>query len=243
MNVLVTGGSRGIGRAISMRLAEKSAQHIFIVYLENDRAAEKTKRQVEAGGVKCSLIKANLAQAAELDRVFEAITSQTERLDAFIHCAALGSFKPLSQIKPNQWDLTMNVNARAFLHCAQRCVPLMKEGRIVAISSLGSQRVMPNYGAMGPTKSALESIVKYLAVEMAPSGIRVNGVSGGLVRTESVEKFSQSRSLLREVAERTPAKRIGTVEDIADVVAFLVGPMSSWIYGQIIVADGGLSLL
>jgi enoyl-[acyl-carrier protein] reductase III len=240
---LITGGSRGIGRAIALRLATAGAQTIIVNYLQNDAEAEKTCHLIEAQNTRCILAKANLLYPDEIDKLFETVKASVDHLDCLVHCAALGAFKPLHEIKPNQWDLTMNINARGFLLCAQRAAALMKEGNILAISSLGSSRAVPNYGAMGPTKAALESIMRYLAVELAPAGIRVNAVTGGFVETDSIQKFPEADRLIQEAISRTPAKRLGTPEDIAEVVMLLLSPSSRWIYGQTIVADGGLSLL
>lgn len=243
ITALITGGSRGIGRAIALRLAERGAQTVIINYLQNDIEAEKTRKMIDENNSCCVLAKANLLYPEEIDELFEKIKTTVGHLNVFVHCAALGAFKPLSEIKPNQWDLTMNINARAFLLCVQKSVPLMRDGKVVAISSLGSQRVVFNYGAMGPTKAALESVIKYLAVELAPLGIRVNGVLGGFIETESIRKFPNAELLLKEAIARTPGRRLGTPEDIADVVMFLLSDSARWIYGQTIVADGGLSLL
>ena len=243
LTALVTGGSRGIGRAVSLRLAETCAQTVIVSYLQNDAEAEKTSELLKERNTHCILVQANLAYPEEIDRLFELIKAKVEHIDILVHCAALGVFKPLSEIKTNQWDLTMNVNARGFLLCVQKAVPLMREGKIVALSSLGSKQVVPHYGAMGPTKAALESLVRYLAYELAPLGIQVNGVSAGLVQTDSVRKFPESDKYLEEVRLRTPQRRLGSPEDIADVVMFLVSPASRWICGQVIVADGGFSLV
>lgn len=240
---LVTGGSRGIGREVSLRLAQTCAHTIIVNYLQDDASAEEAKRLVEENDSTCILAKANLMFPDEIDRLFETVKSSVDCLDVFVHCAALGAFKPLLQVKPNQWDLTMNVDARGFLLCVQKAVPLMKQGSIVAISSLGSVRTIPNYGAMGPTKAALESIIRYLAVELAPLGIRVNGVTGGFIETDSLAKIPGADDLIREVIEKTPRKRIGTPADIAKVVLFLNSPDADWIIGQTIVVDGGVSLI
>ncbi len=141
---LVTGGSRGIGRAIALRLATAGAQTIFVNYLQNDAEAEKTRQLIEAQNTRCILAKANLLYPNEIDKLFETVKASVDYLDCLIHCAALGAFKPLKEIKPNQWDLTMNINARGFLLCTQKATTLMKEGNIVAISSLGSLRAVPN---------------------------------------------------------------------------------------------------
>jgi enoyl-[acyl-carrier protein] reductase III len=243
LTALVTGGSRGIGRAVSVRLAAQCAETVVVNYLENDIEAERTKKLIEEQGSVCVLVKANLFHVAEVDKLFSTVQQGVGRLDVFVHCAAVTAFKPLKDIRPNQWDLTMNVNARSFLLCAQKCIPLMKEGKIVAISSLGSSRAIANYGALGPTKAALESTVRYLAVELAPSGIQVNAVSGGFVPTDSFRHLASAEKLAEAMLARTPSKRLGTPDDIAGVVLFLLSPSASWICGQTIVVDGGLSLV
>lgn len=241
--VLITGGARGIGRAVALRLAASGAGTIVVNYLSNDAEAEKTCGLIAERGCEAIRIKANLAFPDQIDRLFEEIGQHLERLDLFVHSAALTAMKPTSELKPNQWDLTMNVNARAFLLCAQRCVPLMSEGSIVALSSLGSSRAVPNYGAMGPAKAALEAVVRYLAVEFAPRGIRVNAVSGGPVRSTSMSLFPDAEELMAEVVRRTPAGRLGEPDDIAGVATFLLSPEARWICGQTLIADGGLSLV
>ncbi len=240
---LVTGGSRGIGRAVALRLAESGVKTIIVNYLENNAAAENTRRDVEARGAECVLARANLAQPAEIDRLFQTITGAAPDLGIYVHCAALGAFKPTLTTKSNQWDLTMNVGARSFLLCAQKCIGLMKQGSIIAVSSLGSERVLPHYGAIGVSKAALESTVRYLAVEFAPLGIRVNAVSAGLVRTESIDKMPGAGRVFEEALARTPAGRIAEPEDVADVVVFLTSSAARWIHGQVILADGGYSLV
>ena len=239
---LITGGSRGIGRAIALAIADRGVSRIIVNYLQNDEAAQETKRQIEARGATCFLERANLAFPAEIDALFERIALAVTNIDIFVHSAALGAFKPLREIRPNQWDLSMAINARSFLQCVQRCLPLMTQGKIVAISSLGSHRAVPNYGAVGVSKAALESVIRQLAIELQPHGTQINGVSGGFVATESIRKFPDYDTMMKKVIERTPAGRIGTPEDIADVVALLLSPEARWIHGQVIVADGGFSL-
>lgn len=241
--VLITGGTRGIGRAVALNLADVHNPTLILNYAQDDKSAIKTVDEITALGASCVLVKANLNFPREIDRMFEEISKVTNQLDAYIHCAALGAFKPTRSIKANQWDLSMNINARSFLLCAQKVLPLMKTGSIVAISSLGSQKVVPNYGAIGPSKAALESLVRYLAAELAPRGIRVNCVSGGFIATESIKMFPDSENLTEKIRLHTPAGRIGQPEDIAQVVAFLISPAAEWIYGQTIVADGGFSLI
>jgi len=241
-NVMITGGSRGIGRAISLAVSEAGAQTVIVNYLQNDSEAEKTRDLCEERGSRCILHRANVLSPDQIDTLFETAKRHVDRLDLFVHCAAINSFKPITAIKANQWDMTVNISARALLLCTQNCIPMMSHGSIIAISSLGARRVLPNYGVLGPAKAAMESIIQYLACELAPQDIRVNGVTAGLVDTESIHKFPDAGKLIAEAVSRTPAGRLGQPSDIADIVLFLASPAAAWIYGQILVADGGLSL-
>jgi enoyl-[acyl-carrier protein] reductase III len=239
---LVTGGSRGIGAAIARTLAACGA-HVTINYVQNEAAAESTRHEIVAAGGSATLHKANVASGDEVRAMFEAIAAEGP-LDILIHNAALGSFKPAMDVRANQWDLSMAVNARALLVCAQAAVPLMagRGGRIISISSLGSTRVMPMYGAIGVSKAALEALTRTLAVELAPRGIRVNAVSAGLVDTTAVRHHPDYAALAETSVARTPLARLGTPDDVARVVLFLCSPLADWIVGQTLIADGGMSL-
>ncbi|MFB3905245.1 MAG: SDR family oxidoreductase [Acidobacteriota bacterium] len=240
---LITGGSRGIGAAIARALANYGVG-VWINYRENDGAANEVLGQIRKAGGSASLIRANLLDVNEIRAMF-ATVAESGSLDILIHNAALGSFKPVQNLRPNQWDLTLNVNARAFLLCAQEAARLMgsRGGRIIGISSLGGSRVLPEYGAIGISKAALEAATRYLAVEMAAAGIRVNAVCGGLVDTESIRLHPHYRQLVTVAEARTPAGRLGQPEDLAQIAIFLCTPLSDWLCGQVIVADGGYSLL
>lgn len=242
---LITGASRGIGRAIALELA-KSGVHIAVNYLQNEDAAKKTVAELQALGVKTAAFQTNVGDLDAHEALIGDVIKTFGTIDILIHNAALGAFKPVHKLKMNQWDLSLNINAKAFLSLAQKVLPTMeakKSGSILAISSLGSHRFIPNYGAIGISKAALESVIRYLGVELMPKGIRVNGVSGGLVDTDALKSFPFFDMFKNEVLKRTPAGRIGKPEDIARVVAFLCSPESSWIVGQVVIADGGLSLI
>lgn len=241
---LVTGGSRGIGRAAALALARSGVARIAIGYLGNQAAADETCRALAALGAKATAVRANLALPAEVDRLCDEAGAHCDGLDVFVHCAAVAAFKPLAATRANQWDLTMNTNARAFLSGAQRVATLMTGGgSMVAVSSLGAVRALPNYGAMGPTKAALESIVRGLAVELAPRAIRVNAVSAGFVSGTGVAALPGAEAALAAASARTPLGRVAQPDEVATVIAFLCSPGSSWITGQTVVADGGWSLV
>jgi len=238
-SVLVTGGSRGIGREIALRFAREGASRVAIGYLRNDTAAERTADELRGLGAEPVLVRGNVSSA----RVTEQVAALGP-LSALVHSAATGVIRPALETEEKHFDWTMAANARALISLAQAAAPTMpRGGSIVALSSLGAQRVLENYVLVGASKAALEAIVRYLAVELAPSGIRVNAVSGGVVETEALDHFPNREQMLSWAQERTPAGRMVEPADLADVVLFLCSPAAEMIRGQTVVVDGGFSLL
>jgi len=234
----VTGGSRGIGRAIALRFARDGARRVAIGYLRNDAAAEATAEELRAAGAAPVLVRGSVAS----ERVLEAVR-ELGPLDVLVHNAATGVIRPALETEDKHWDWTLNANARALLSLARAAAPSMPQrSSIVAISSLGAQRVLENYVLVGTSKAALESLVRYLAVELAPRGIRVNAVSGGVVETRALEHFPNREEMLRAGAAN-PVGRLVSPEDIAGAVAFLCGPDADMVRGQTLIVDGGFSLL
>jgi enoyl-[acyl-carrier protein] reductase III len=238
-SVLVTGGSRGIGREIALRFAEEGASRVAIGYLRNDRAAEAVAGELRDRGTEPVLVRGNVSSS----RIAEEVTA-LGRLDALVHAAATGVVRPALEAEDKHWDWTLNANARALLSLVRAAAPSMDAGSaIVAVSSLGSIRVLENYALIGTSKAALESLVRYLAVELAPRGIRVNAVSGGVVETGALDHFPNREQMLEDARTRTPAGRMVETRDIADAVLFLCGPGAEMIRGQTLVVDGGFSLV
>ncbi|HEY2776378.1 MAG TPA: SDR family oxidoreductase [Gaiellaceae bacterium] len=237
MNVFVTGGSRGIGRAIALRFARDGAERIAIGYLRNDSAAEEAAAELRALGVEVTLVRGNVTSQRVLDEV-----AALGPLDVLVHNAATGVIRPALETEDKHWDWTLNANARALLQLARVAAPNMPHGSsIVALSSLGAQRVLENYVLVGTSKAALESLVRYLGVELAPR-IRVNAVSGGVVETGALEHFPNREEMLRAGAAN-PVGRLVSPDDIAGAVAFLCSKDADMIRGQTIIVDGGFSLL
>ena len=236
-SVLVTGGTRGIGRAIALRLAADGAARVVLGYMRNDRAAEDAAEAVRDAGAEPVLVRGNVASARVVAELADAGPYR-----AVVHSAATGVIRPALETEDKHWDWTLNANARAFLSLARAAAPAMEPGSsIVALSSLGSVRVLENYVLVGASKAALEAVVRFLAVELAPRGIRVNTVSGGVVETDALDHFPNRDEMLRSV-ERTPAGRLVEPEDIAGAVSFLCSQDAEMIRGQTLVVDGGFSL-
>lgn len=243
---LVTGSGRGIGRAIALHLAQNGAD-VVVNFFRNRAPAEETAREIEKLGRRTLLVKANVGVLDDLKRLFDEVERVFDRLDIFVHNAASGYNRPVMEQKPKGWDWTMNINARSLLFGAQRAAALMEKrggGHIVSISSPGSGRVLPDYVVVGASKAALESLTRYLAVELAPMNIVVNAVSPGVVETEALQHFdaASESGVLERAVQATPAGRLVSPEDVAAVVGFLCSPAAAMIRGQTIVVDGGYTL-
>ena len=238
---LVTGGSRGIGRAIALEFARRGADIAFN-YLRSHEAAAQTQHEIEELGVRCLRIKAHLGDVDKIKEMFAQVARNYHRLDILINNAASGVQRPAAELEEKHWDWTMNINARAPWLCAVEASRLMTEGgSIVNITSGGSQKVLPHYFSVGASKAALEAVTRYLAVELAPKGISVNAVSGGYVDTGALDHFPEREEMLA-AGKKTLLGRMVEVGDIAGVVAFLCSEEARMIRGQVIVVDGGATL-
>jgi enoyl-[acyl-carrier protein] reductase III len=203
-----------------------------------DRAAEETTSQIRALGAEPILVRGNVASQRVADEV-----AKLGPLDVLVHAAATGVIRPALETEDKHWDWTLAANSRALLSLARAAAPTMPSGSsIVALSSLGSTRVLENYALVGASKAALEALVRYLAVELAPRGVRVNAVSAGVVETGALEYFPNREAML-EMGRRNPVGRIVSPDDVAACVTFLCSPDAEMIRGQALVVDGGWSLL
>jgi len=239
IRAVVTGATSGLGRAMAEALAAAGAR-VGVTSRRRDRA-EAAAAELGSGVEGFALdVRDEESVAVWTDHVW----GHFGGLDVLVSNAALGTPRPALDLKVKHWQKTLDVMGRALLLCAQRAVPLMEGrwGRIIAITSIGSFRVLPNYAGPGAAKAVLETLTRYLAVELAPRGISVNAVSGGVVETDALKSFPNQDDMLA-FGKRAPLGRLGQPEDIAAVVTMLCRPEARWICGQTIIADGGYSLL
>ncbi|HJU88956.1 MAG TPA: SDR family oxidoreductase [Gemmatimonadaceae bacterium] len=249
--VLVTGGSRGIGRGIAQKLGSKGA-HVAIHYFQNTAAADETLRLVRQAGGDGFTLKADVTKEQDVRRIFDEVKSQFGALDVFVSNArpeVPEFFQPPFEITVQQWSASFNSQATAFLVAAQQAARLMRDnGRIIAITyGAGSKSgsLQPWVG-MGSAKAALEALVRYFAVALAPRGITVNAVSPGWTEDSVLNSLPLAvQELIRGWHTRgwTPMGRLGTPADVGNVVGLLCDPDAGWITGQLIYADGGASLM
>ena len=242
---LITGGSRGIGRAITLELARLGADVAINFFRNPGPARELADAVTQQFGVRAEPFRAHIGEADQVQSLIMDVTDALGGLDILINNAASGVQRTVMDLEANHWNWTLDINARGPWLAAKYAVPHMLArggGSIVNISSVGASRVMDNYMSVGVSKAALESLTRYLAVELAPQGIRVNAVSGGLVKTEALDHFEDRENMIEQATQDTPAGRMVTPEDIARAVAFLCLPESQMIIGQTIVVDGGMTL-
>jgi enoyl-[acyl-carrier protein] reductase III len=244
---VVTGSGRGIGRAIALRLARDGAD-LVVNFFRNRASADATADAVRALGRRATVVRADVGEPEGIETLITETRNAFGGLDILICNAASGYNRPVLEQKVKGWNWTMNINARSALFLTQAAVPLMAQrggGFVVTLSSPGATRVLPNYVVVGASKAALEAVTRYLAVELAPHNITVNAVSPGVVDTEALRHFGHlaDSAALDEAARATPAGRLATPEDVAELVAFLCTPAARMICGQTIVIDGGATLL
>jgi enoyl-[acyl-carrier protein] reductase III len=239
---LVTGASRGIGRAIARKLASAGA-NVAVNYYNSAAEAETLCAEIRGMGQRACALQASVGMPESVDDMFAELGKHFDHVDIVVSNAASGVLKPAMEMTLKHWRWCLETNALALDLLAQRAVPIMPPGgRIIALSSLGASRAMPNYGFIGASKAALESLVRTLAQELGPREIRVNTVSAGVVDTDALRYFPNREELLANFAHRTPAGPVLTPDDVAGAVYLLCLPEAAMITGHTLVVDGGFAI-
>lgn len=240
---LISGAARGIGRATALKLAAAGCDIAANYYNSGDEAATLCA-EIQALGRRAVAIQASVGIPASVDELFAEFGKHFDRIDIIVSNAASGVLKPTTEMTLKHWRWCMETNALALNLLTQRALPLMPAtgGRIIALSSLGASRAMPDYGFIGASKAALEALVRALAQELGPRGIRVNTVSAGVVDTDALKYFPNHDEVLAQYAARSPAGPVLTPEDVANAVYLLCLPEAAMINGHTLIVDGGFAI-
>jgi enoyl-[acyl-carrier protein] reductase III len=246
---LVTGGSRGIGRASALALARAGAD-VVLTYLNARTNAEEVAEEIIALGRRALIARADLSEAEDVANLIEAVGDSFGALDILVSNAAGGGFRALLDVSPENLDYAIHLNVRAFMLLVQRAVPLLERSdpargraRVITLSSWGAERALPMYGAIGASKAALESMTRHFALELGPRGVNVNCVRAGVVDTGSIRSLPGAEQLLEARKSRSLAKDANvSPEDVANAVLFLASELADMIQGQTIIVDAGMSL-
>lgn len=240
---LITGGARGIGRATALKLAREGSD-VAIVYYNSSDEASTLVEEIKHLGRRAVAIQANVADQSSVKEMFIQFREHFSQLDFLISNAASGVLKPAMHMSTKHWRWCMETNALALNHLVSQGRPCMPSGsRVIALSSLGAHRAIPNYAFIGASKAALEALVRSLSLELAPEGICVNTVSAGVVDTDALKHFPNRKQLLDEYQAHSLVGRPLLPEDVANAVYLLCLPESLMIRGQTIFVDAGYSIV
>lgn len=247
--ILVTGGTRGIGRAISLQLARAGAS-VLANYIRNDAMAESLLDEARRDGLDLQTCRADITSKKGLDTLASEtagtspIGPKDSALSALIHCAATGVHRPIDALTVRHFDWTFALNVRAFFELVLLLLPRLREGSsILAVSSEGAARAVPFYTVVGASKGAMEAMARHMAVELAPRGIRVNILAPGSILTDAWDAFPDKEARLSKEQARAPRGRLTTLDEVAQVAQFLCSDAASGIVGQTVVVDGGKGIV
>ncbi|MBI1846302.1 MAG: SDR family oxidoreductase [Candidatus Rokubacteria bacterium] len=246
---LILGGSRGIGRGIALGLARRGADCV-VTYRADERAGRAAVAEVQALGRRGLALPLDLREPEQVGVVVERVAKEFSRLDVLVASAAATAFRPMLEQKPHNVTKTLAISVQSFVAAVQAAVPLMASGgRIIVISGIDSHQAMTGHGMLGAAKAAMESLVRVLALELGERGITVNGVNPGFIETDSSRLYLQQGlgldydAAVERLRRHTPVRRVGRVEDVVPLVEYLASDAASFLTGQTIVIDGGLTIV
>ncbi|MCC9642371.1 SDR family oxidoreductase [Rhodopirellula sp. JC740] len=243
---LVTGASRGIGKAIALELASRGAS-VAINFLKSEERAVEVATEISNFGRNVMLVRADVSSKDDVTAMVDTVAEKWGGLDIVVSNAAAGGFRDLNDLTPVNFEAVLRSNSAPVVWLAQAAWPHLAKGidhgKLVAVSSHGSNWAVPHYGAIGASKAALEALVRHLALELGDHGINFNCVLPGIIATEAIASMPGSEGLIEAATERMMVgQRRLCEQDVSSVVAFLSGPGSDLIQGQTIVVDGGVSI-
>lgn len=239
---VITGGTRGIGRAISLQFA-RQGYRVFSLYGRDRTSAQETEEAAKKENLTIETIRGDLTQPEKFKALVDEIRGKVSQVDCIVHCAASGVHRNAKDLTLKHMTWTFDINVFAIHQLIQALLDIIpRGGRIIGITSSGSTRVIPYYAAVGSSKGALESLFRHYAFELAPQGIAVNCICPGLVLTDAVDAFPDKDTRLQKTIDATPSGRLTTPEDVAEIALFLASPIAAQIVGQTLVVDGGKTL-
>lgn len=241
--IVVTGGTRGVGRAVSLQFARAGAD-VLAAYVRDTKAAEDLQAEVARDGLSIETVRADLTTEKGTSRLVEAVSERFPTVSGFVHCAATGVHRPFAELTLRHFDWTYSLNVRAFFELTHRLLDRFEKGSsILAVSSDGAVRAIPYYTLVGSSKGALESLVRHMAMELAPRGIRVNAISPGTVLTDAWKVLPDHDERLAEARRRSPTGRLVTLEEVATAAQFLCSDAAGGVNGHTLVVDCGTRIV
>lgn len=245
MSILVTGGTKGIGFAIAKAFAGEGEQ-VFLNYAGDDAAAKRARAEITALGAECHVLRADVGTPSSCRQLMAAVGEHCDHLDQLVHCAVRPCPGPVLESDPAAFTEALNVNGTALLYLVQAALPLLQRGSTVFfLTSRGGRIVVPNYGAVGVGKALAESLMRYLAVELAPQGVRINAVAPALVATDAVRSIfgEGADELAAKTARDNPSGRGIEAADYTNLIRWLASDEAEYIQGQVIYVNGGANLM
>lgn len=239
---IVTGASKGIGKGCAIRLA-KDGYFVVVNYSRSDESALKTLDEIKSNGGDGIIYKADVSKFEEASKMMKEIAKTYGQIDVLVNNAGIVRDELLLMMTKENLDACYDLNVKGYFYCAQQAALKMlrkKKGVIINMSSVSGKFALPGQSVYSSTKGAVNSMTQTLAKELSPYGIRVNAVAPGFIQTEMLDHIPEDKK--EEYLKNIPLHRLGVVEDIAALVSFLASDAASYITGQVITIDGGLSL-